>query len=541
VAAQVAGRYRLDTRIRPELDPGAWAATDEETERPVLVYLVSRDTGVAASRCRHLRHAGLVPVLDVVPMADGVAPPLDRVDPLGDTFVVLEALEGDILEEIVRLDGPLDALMAVRSMLTLAEALAAIHGAGAVHGGVTPLAIEVLALDEGHARLAFSGARGPALAYHSPPRIADGGASAADDTWGLLACLSFAVEGVAPVTPSSFRGASPAEQDLERIFERGFSADPTRRYPDAVAMRDVLRGWLAVHGASAVPDPEPPASPVASQSPVLPAVTEQPRPREAEHRAVPKASSRKLFIAFAAGGVFVAALLGLASRRSPSRWGRTVTPQTPAHAAPTIPTAAADVRAASSPSPVHPSATPASLPGALPPMSASAVASAAPPESQDVDACVAHWFPADAFDKDTDLAFVCDENDGRRGTSRLRRAIVAGGKGKKLTEGMREWSSYGWFELPVYATLRARCCSGAAPIDVPRVLGSTCTVPDRAIHELGIAAAEGAELAPPIRTYRKLVACLVEEGDSPAYGQSGPIGGAEETWFRALVARGRKP
>jgi hypothetical protein len=540
VAAQVAGRYRLDARIRTELDPGAWTATDEETSRPVLVYLVSRDTGVAASRCRHLRHAGLVPVLDVVPLADGVSPPLDGTDPLGDTFVVLEALEGDILEEIVRLDGPLDPVMAVKAVLTLAEALAAIHGAGAVHGGVTPLAIEVLELDEGHARLAFSGARGPALAYHSPPRVADGGASAADDTWGLLACLSFAVEGTPPVTPSTFRGTSPAEQDLERIFERGFSADPTRRYPDAVAMRDVLRGWLAVHGAEGEPDLPPPSLPVASPPAVPPAAIDPPRPPgperdaaergTAERAAAPPASGRRLFIAFAAGGVFVAALLGLAYRRAPPRL-------VPAG----VPTAAADARTAPSRSslPAEPSAT--SIPAVLLPASASAVASAARPESEDVEACVLHWFPADSFDKDTDLAFVCDENDGRRGTSRLRRAIVAGGKGRRLTEGMREWSSYGWFELPVYATVRARCCPGAPPIDVPRVLGSTCTVPDRAIHELGIAAAEGAELQAPIRTYRKLVACLVEEGDSPAYGQSGPIGGAEETWFRALVARGRKP
>jgi hypothetical protein len=153
---------------------------------------------------------------------------------------------------------------------------------------------------------------------------------------------------------------------------------------------------------------------------------------------------------------------------------------------------------------------------------------------------VARWFPADAFDKDADLAFVCEENDGRRGTARLRRAIVAGGKGRRVTDGMREWSAYGWFELPVYATLRARCCSGAPPIEVPRVLGSTCTVPDRAVHELGIAAAEGAELAPPIRVYRKLVSCLVENGDFPAYGQAGPIGGAEESAYRTLAARGQK-
>jgi hypothetical protein len=96
----------------------------------------------------------------------------------------------------------------------------------------------------------------------------------------------------------------------------------------------------------------------------------------------------------------------------------------------------------------------------------------------------------------------------------------------------------GWFELPVYATLRAGCCPGAPPIELPQVLGSTCAPPGDAIHALGVATAEGGDVTAAIRAYRKNVSCLVETGSSLAYGQRGPIDPAEEPAFRAFAGRG---
>jgi hypothetical protein len=156
----------------------------------------------------------------------------------------------------------------------------------------------------------------------------------------------------------------------------------------------------------------------------------------------------------------------------------------------------------------------------------------------DLDACVASWFPENSFDPDTDLTFVCTEHDGRKASAKLHRAILAGGKGKRITEAMREWGTFGWFELPVVATLHARCCPDGLPLEAPRAPSSSCPSPGDAIQALATTTATGGDVAAAIRAYRKVVSCLVEVGDYPAYGQPGAIGTAEEPAFRAFAERG---
>lgn len=122
----------------------------------------------------------------------------------------------------------------------------------------------------------------------------------------------------------------------------------------------------------------------------------------------------------------------------------------------------------------------------------------------------------------------------------MQRAIVAGGRGLRVSDAMRDWARFRWFELPVYATLRARCCPSAPPIEVPRS-SPACPPPGVAIGALGAAAADpAADLDGPMRQYKRVISCLVETGEFPAFGQSGPLGGGEESTFRAFVERGRR-
>jgi hypothetical protein len=183
-------------------------------------------------------------------------------------------------------------------------------------------------------------------------------------------------------------------------------------------------------------------------------------------------------------------------------------------------------------------APPLSAPAAPLPTTVPATSPSAAPGG-DLDACVASWFPADSFDPDTDLTFVCTEHDGRKAAAKLHRAILAGGKGKRITEAMREWGTYGWFELPVVATLHARCCPDGSPLEVPRAPSSSCPSPSDAIQALATTTATGGDVPAAVRAYRKVVSCLVEVGDYPAFGQPGAIGTAEEPAFRAFAERGR--
>ena len=732
----VVGRYRLDALVRPDVDPSTWRGTDLSTSRTVRVCLVGSETGSAARSRRSAAHPGLVPVIDVVRVRDGVTPAPSTLDARGDTFVVLDPVVGETLEDLVARKGAIDSVRAVRLILALANGLAAVHAGGSVHGGVLPLAIEVRTLEDGGPRLALAGLYDGAIAYASPSRLCDGGPSTHDDAWGLLACLYFAVTGAAPFAaespqalarrvlggrPVPIRGVTATEQDLQKMFDRGFSRTAGHRYPDVSTLRDDLRAWLAKHGQASdaplvtiapppvattvtakrrletppdayprifptttsvrnktapwggdeernrrstptetpataresgrlpiAPDVAPPAAGGAPLSTAEsgPAVAESARP-PANDSARPRATSsrpppsrppssrppasappandetarfsrdqlamleREAARAAAADEPVgpridaMAATMMAASatteRKLPAAASAVTArkiaieaaapgevvdrsaPPPPAKAAPaphprrrleiglmiaavavgtsiiafilTRPAASSDAapvttRSASAATAAPPPPIAHSAPRAAPSAMATATVSAAAPPSAsasasaaaDADellACVARSFPPDTFDPDAELSFVCKERDGRRGAQRLRRAIVAGGRGARISEAMREWSRYRWYELPVYATVRARCCPGAPPVEPPAI-STTCAAPRETLNAVAAAAASGTDLEPALRQYRRLVSCLMESGDFPAFGQEGPIGGGEEASYRAVVARGKR-
>jgi hypothetical protein len=80
--------------------------------------------------------------------------------------------------------------------------------------------------------------------------------------------------------------------------------------------------------------------------------------------------------------------------------------------------------------------------------------------------------------------------------------------------------------------------AGRHRLEVPRAPSSSCPSPRDAIQALATATATGGDVSAAIRGYRKVVSCLVEVGDYPAYGQQGAIGTAEEPAFRAFAERG---
>jgi hypothetical protein len=657
----VAGRHRLEYLVRPELDPSAWAATDEATEQRVLACLVSREVGAAAQMRRSLEHVALVPLLDVVPRAD-LGDALADADRRGAMLVITEALRGESLEEIIRRTGPADPVSAVRVVLMVGGALAAMHAVGSFHGGVTPLAIEVV--DDTCPRLGVAGIQDLAIGYQSPGRFSAEGLSAHDDAWSLLACLYYAMSGVPPFQaetpgalarrvlggrPLPLRAASPAEDDLQKLFDRGFSRSESRRYPDIATLAGDLRSWLAKHApgtelppeaalplpsdapsrapsvselppsappstpapASAIPASAAPASaapasaapasatpaapilpapavaarvepasepaatppsPTAAESPrsvalsspsgieapaaaytVPPAAPEPPvqgepdapaarasapeevgvRPTLPASRAAERAPDRRPVFAVAALGIaVVVGVAALRPRGAPASPDREPT-------ATAATTATPPARTPPAPSALAPAASPTEAPAS--PTAPRPLTSASPLSAAELDVCVGGWFPRETFDLDTDLGFVCSERDARKGNAKLRRAILAGGKNKKVTDAMYEWGRFGWFELPLYATLREKCCPGAPPVEMAKVVGSTCAPPHEAVQALATVTAQGGDVGPPIRVFRKAVSCLVEVGDFPAYGQPGPIGLTEEPAFRAFAARGQRP
>jgi len=122
----------------------------------------------------------------------------------GRPFLVVEFLRGGTLADRLR-DGPVPEPAAVAIGVGVAEALAALHGAGYLHGDVKPSNIGFTA-DGLPKLLDFGLARGPndatvaggTLRYLSPEVLTGRPADEADDVWSLCVVLYEMVSGAHP-------------------------------------------------------------------------------------------------------------------------------------------------------------------------------------------------------------------------------------------------------------------------------------------------------------------------------------------------------
>ncbi|MEJ3743758.1 DUF6318 family protein [Actinomycetes bacterium KLBMP 9797] len=143
------GRYRL-YRLLANGDTGeVWQATDVGTERAVAVKLLYPDLAAdqrladrflrARAELTGLWHPSIANLLDVV-VDDGVL------------ALVAELVPGTDLGRLLA-DGPLDAATATAVARSMADALAAAHRRGVVHGDVKPSNVVVPRPGAGPARL----------------------------------------------------------------------------------------------------------------------------------------------------------------------------------------------------------------------------------------------------------------------------------------------------------------------------------------------------------------------------------------------------
>ena len=147
----------------------------------------------------------------------------------GRPFLVVEFLACGTLEDRLR-DGPFAPAQAVSVVARLADALAALHEKGCLHGDVKPSNIGFTAegspklLDFGVAHAVDDAAMlGGTLSYLSPEVLAGRPAEEADDVWSLCVVLDEMVAGRHP-----FAGGD-LEQVRHRIRRQRLVADD----PDA--------------------------------------------------------------------------------------------------------------------------------------------------------------------------------------------------------------------------------------------------------------------------------------------------------------------
>ena len=258
----LAGKYRLTRRLGAGAMSSVYLAWDLSLQRDVAVKTL---TGISESSLPTLKPEAWA-------MARVAHPALAEIHGVeswrGRPFLIVEFLRGGTLAERLR-NGPVPGPEAVAVAVNLAEALAALHGAGYLHGDVKPSNIGFTAggfpklLDFGLARPPNDAAvAGGTLRYLSPEVLDSQPASEADDVWSLCVVLYEMVSGQHPFTGDSVDevvrrirnqrvspGACPTTSSQTSSSVAAFAASMlaasrTARPPTARAFADVLGGVL---------------------------------------------------------------------------------------------------------------------------------------------------------------------------------------------------------------------------------------------------------------------------------------------------------
>ena len=228
------------------------------------------------------------------------------------------------LHDVLGADGPLDVVAARHLGMGLAEALAAIHAAGTVHGDLKPGNVLLgpdgpRVTDVGVARAAIAtpltrgGALVGTLGYLAPEQVVDGIAGPAADVFALGSVLLFGAtwrrpfgDGDAIAVLHRVLHAEPDLQgladDLATVVAACLRRDPAQR-PGLEQVRETLAAAARADGDPPLPPATPPAPTAvtttgamraavpapraAPTSPTRPSPTPRPTPGTAAHLAIP--------------------------------------------------------------------------------------------------------------------------------------------------------------------------------------------------------------------------------------------------------------
>lgn len=264
----LADRYRIERVIGGGGMACVYRAEHLDTAQPVAIKVLhashSRDREAVvrfqreAAMSRRLVHANLVTVTDAGVLEDGCC------------FLVMEALDGETLEEKLRREGRLPWRDAVRLLREVLLGLGHAHGHGVIHRDIKPGNIFLLRAEagpllklldfgtakltaamRGNVRITQHGVAIGSPLYMSPEQAAAGEVTPASDLYSSTVVLFEMVTGEPPfqrsdaiatmrahvyARPPKLSEAAPAldvPDALEEIVRRGLAKLPVSRIPSA--------------------------------------------------------------------------------------------------------------------------------------------------------------------------------------------------------------------------------------------------------------------------------------------------------------------
>jgi len=242
-----------------------------------------------------LSHPSILPIVAIVATSDGLA------------LVMPYASRGSLATTLAHQQGGLSPGVVARIGARLASALAAMHGAGVVHGGIKPANVlfdregQPLLADAGMARLRGDAPTVVGAAEHIDAELVDGGEpDARSDLYALGATLYEALAGVPPDAGSTTAQAAAGSARFVPLADRVEAPRSLTTAIEAALSRDLPDRWDGAHGfaaeleeirrAIADADPPPRSIPTDGCAGVLGAVPSATRPARANRIRRPAAS-----------------------------------------------------------------------------------------------------------------------------------------------------------------------------------------------------------------------------------------------------------
>jgi eukaryotic-like serine/threonine-protein kinase len=282
VGSLIADKYRLEELIGEGGQAWIWRARHLELDSEVALKILrsATDDVTQIERLRKearavakLNHSAIVRVFDL------------GQTPQGHSYFAMEHLEGENLADALTRAGRMDPIEAVRLLLPVASAVAAVHAIGVVHRDLKPdnvfLArsahvVQPKLLDFGVAKhevtknrqmkLTEVGAVLGSPAYLSPEQAR--GQSDVDsraDVWSFCTMLYECVTGTVPFhasnthallfsiaedEPLSLGDHGIAEEELWSIVRRGLEKSTLERWPNMRSLGRALAQWLSDRGVT---------------------------------------------------------------------------------------------------------------------------------------------------------------------------------------------------------------------------------------------------------------------------------------------------
>jgi GrpB-like predicted nucleotidyltransferase (UPF0157 family) len=493
VGAVLASRFRVDTTL-DSAGNEAFLGVEEATGTPVVLMVVSPAEAAALEKAKHVSHAHLGRLLDVETLDDGR------------NVAVAARIDGETLEELVR-TGRKEPVAAVRTALRVADALHALHEAGATHGFVHARSVVVQPEGREPPVLAFVPPTGTEP-WHAPEH-SPGAPTAADDNWATASLLHLMLTKSRPPaggysTDAELQTAGVAEGALRSALVHALAKLPNAR-GDLHDLRRELARWFVDHAG------EEPVSPSEKHQtappPLPPSIRSHPPPPPASRLSLPPPRRRRMVV------LAIAAVV--------------------------VPTLAVWVWTLVRPAKVKL----VQIPTATAEPSASAIELGDVPVTGGSDhllgnrlaTCVAGYLPKGAFSKAPHVDWVCSETDPRVGGEKLHSAVVSGaGKGSP-TDAMKIFARIGWYDMAAFAVVHNGCCTDAKPIAIAD--GRAECAMDGALRELGDAVVGERDLEGPLKKYTDSIHCELNRGGARTLRRAGRPEGGEDTAFRDLVKK----